>query len=319
MTDEDDEALESLLRWAGRRPTPPSEVASAVYLHSRRAWLAQVQRRKALQRGYAWAAGVVAFIMASWGALNLYPHQIMATVPPGQAVLITHTLWHSLAGHRVGGLYEGDAVQTAAAGASLRRADGTELSLARDTRISLASASTVRLWRGRLYVQTDGMRRAHDLVVSTDLGSVEHLGTQFMVERETDALLVAVRDGRVALHYPQHQAVELQDGEAASVDPHGDLRRWELSAFDSTWDWADVLATPLVIEGQSLYAVLSRIAQRSGLVLRFSTPSAETEARGLALHGAPLALQPRDALSAVLATTTLSGTTVDRQILVSAR
>ena len=319
MTTEDDEALETLLRWAGRRPTPPEKVAGAVYLHTRRAWLAQVQRRKALRRGYAGAAGVVALVMASWGAWNLYPHQVMATVPPGQAVLITHTFWHPFGARREGELYLGDALQTGAAGALLQRADGTELRVSGNTRLLLASASSVRLGRGRLYVQTYGLPRTQDLVVSTDLGSVEHLGTQFLVERADDALVVAVRDGRVAMHYPQHPVVELQDGEAASVDPHGELRRWNLSAFDDIWEWADGLASPLVIDGQSLYAVLSRIAQRTGLVLRFSTPAAETEARGLALHGAPLELQPRDALAAVLATTTLSGTTVGREILVSAR
>jgi ferric-dicitrate binding protein FerR (iron transport regulator) len=319
MTAEDDEGLQTLLRWAGRRPTPPDEVAAAVYQHSRRVWQTQVQRRKTVRGGFAWAAGVVALVMASWGAWNLYPHQVIATAPAGQAVLITHTLWHPFAGRRGGELYVGDAIQTGAMGALVHRADGSELSVSLNTRLSLASASTVRLWRGRLYVQTLGVPRTQGLVVSTDLGSVEHLGTQFLVERENDALLVAVRDGRVEIHYPQHQPVELQDGEAARVDPHGDLRRWDLSAFDDIWDWADGLESPLSIDGQSLYAVLRRIAQRSGLALRFATPATETEARSLALHGAPLELQPRDALAAVLATTTLSATTVGREIVVSAR
>ena len=319
MTPEDDEGLQTLLRWAGRRPTPPGEVAAAVYQHSRGVWLAQVQRRKTVRRGFACAAGVVALVMASWGAWNLYPHQVLATAPPAQAVLITHTLWHPLAGRRGGELYVGDAIQTGAIGAVLHRADGSELSMSTNTRLSFGSASTVRLWRGRLYVQTHGLPRTQGLVVSTDLGSVEHLGTQFLVEREVDALLVAVRDGRVAIHCPQHPPVELQDGEAARVDPHGELKRWNLSAFDNIWDSTDVLESPLSIDGQSLYAVLSRIAQRSGLILRFSTPATETEARSLALHGAPLELQPRDALAAVLATTTLSATTVGREIVVSAR
>ncbi len=168
-------------------------------------------------------------------------------------------------------------------------------------------------------MQTSGSPRGQALVVSTDLGSIEHLGTQFMAQRNDDALLVAVREGRVAVHYPQHPALELQPGQAARVDPAGSLQRWNLTAFDSVWDWADAMASPLVIENQSLYAVLSRIAQRSGLVLRFATPEAESEARRLTLHGEPLALQPRSALSAVLATTSLSGTTVGREILVSAR
>jgi ferric-dicitrate binding protein FerR (iron transport regulator) len=319
MTSEDDEALQALLRCAGRRPAPPDEVAAAVYQHSRRAWLAQVQRRKAQHRGYAWAAGLVAFVMASWGAWKLYPHQVLGTVAPGQGIVIVHTRWHPLAGRREGDVYEGDELQTGAAGALLHRADGYELSVSGHARLAFEAASTVRVWRGRLYVQTYRVPRSRNLVVSTELGSIEHLGTQFLVEREADGLLVAVRDGRVAMHYLRHPALELYEGEAARVGPDGKLQRWELSAFDNIWDWADALASPLVINGQSLHAVLSQIAQRAGLALRFSTPAAESDARTLVLHGEPLVLTPRDALAAVLATTTLSGTTVDREILVGAR
>ncbi len=319
MTAEDDQALEALLRWAGRRPMPPPETATAVYQHARQAWLAQVRRRKLVLRGWAWAAGLGAILMAAWGGAHLYPRQVMATIAPGQAAWIRHTFWHPFAGTRAGELFEGDAVQTGAEGATLERGDGTELRMSRNTHVSFDSASTIRLGRGGLYVQTHDVQSNRNLVVSTDLGNVEHLGTQFLVERGNEAMVTAVRDGRVLVHYLNRPAVELQNGEAASVDPHGQLKRWDLSIFDSVWDWSDALATPLPIEGQSLYAVLTSIAQRSGLVLRFSTPAAEAEARGLALHGAPLALQPRDAMPAVLATTTLTGTTVNREILISAR
>jgi ferric-dicitrate binding protein FerR (iron transport regulator) len=209
-------------------------------------------------------------------------------------------------------------VQTAAEGALVHRADGSEMTLARNTRLSLGSVHEVRLWSGRVHVKTYGADHPSDLVVITDRGSIEHLGTQFLVDCEAGSLLVAVRDGRVAMHYAPDLALELRAGQAARVDPQGELERWSLAAFDDIWDWADALATPMAIDGQSLYSVLNRIAERSGLTLRFSTPQAESQARALALHGAPLQLQPRYALSAVLATTTLSGTADGREILVSA-
>src|SRR3954468_20923793 len=122
MASEDDDALKTLLHWAGRRAAPPQEVQAAVYQHSRRAWSAQVQRRKALRRGIAWAAGVVAIVLAGWGGLTLYPHRVLATVAEGQSVRITRSLWHPLAGRGAGKLYEGDSLQSADTGASLRRA-----------------------------------------------------------------------------------------------------------------------------------------------------------------------------------------------------
>jgi FecR protein len=318
MTPEEEEALRVLLRWAGRRPAPPAEVTAAVYQNTRSAWLAQVQRQNSVRRVYAWAAGFVAFAIAGWGVWNLYPHQTLALVPEGQALRIKHTFWHPFAEERRGPLYQGDALETSAKGALVHQGDGNELVVSANTRLSFPSANTVRLSSGRVYVQAKGLPPAHTLVVRTRLGSIEHLGTQFLVGLEEASLLVAVRDGRVAVHYLQDQALELKDGEAARVDPGGKLRRWDLEAFDGTWDWADKLSPPLVIDGQSLYAVLSQIAQRSGLTLRFATPEAEAHARSLVLHGAPIALQPRDALAAVLATTTFTNTTMGREIVVSA-
>ena len=319
MTAQTDDALEALLRKAGRRPAPPEAVAAAVYAQTRRAWEVQVQRRTVVRRSYAWAASVLLLLLASWGAWTQYPHEIMAMAPAGQDLLITHTKWHPLAAHRGGEIYAGDAMQSGAAGALLRRPDGSELRLARNSRVSFPSATELRLWQGRLFVQTGSGAHPRSLLVATDLGSVEHLGTQFLVDREANALMVAVRDGRVALHYAQHAATELQGGQAVHLDAGGELRRWDLAAFDSVWDWADALATPLAIDGHSLYAVLDQIAQRAGLTLTFGSPAAEAEARRLALHGAPLELPPHSALDAVLATTTLRGAADGRQILVGAR
>lgn len=319
MTTDDDEALQSLLRWAGRRPMPPDAASDAVYQSTHRAWLAQVRRRRRFRLGSALGVAAVALAIAGWGVFRMYPHQVLATVRPGQAVRIAHTLWHPFAGRYEGRLYEGDTLQTGNEGAVLQRSEGNEVDVSPHSHLAFTAANLLQLGRGGLYLTTHGARQVRNLMVGTDLGTIEHLGTRFLAERQDERLLVAVRDGRVVLHTVQHQAIELQQGEAASVSPQGQVRRWSLAAFDSTWDWADGLAAPLVIDGQSVYAVLSGIAERAGLALRFSNPQAETEARSLALHGAPLTLPPREALRAVLATTSLTGSGQGREILVSSR
>src|SRR5262249_43292499 len=122
-----------------------------------------------------------------------------------------------------------------------------------------------------------------------------------------------------ALHYGRDQAIELQGGQAAHVDPQGAVQRWTLASLDQSWDWADSMSAPLAIDGQSLYAVLAEIAQRAGMTLRFDSPTLEAEARGFSLHGAELDLPPRSALAAVLATTTLASNTEGGEIVISAR
>ena len=54
MTTEADDAVEALLRRAGRRPPPPDAVAAAVYAQTRRAWEAQVHRRAVVRAEHDW-------------------------------------------------------------------------------------------------------------------------------------------------------------------------------------------------------------------------------------------------------------------------
>ena len=319
MIADDDPPLRLLLHRAGRRPPPPEAITAEVYQRTRAAWEAQVRRRQITHRGYAIAASLVVALLVGRFAWNFYPHQVLAKAPVGQELLIAHTYWHPFASRSGGAIYAGDIVQTDAAGASLLRTDGSDLRIGRDTSLSFMTGAELRLQRGRLYVNTSDAGRMQKLVVATDFGRVEHLGTQYLVDRERDALLVAVRDGRVAVHYDRDQALELRGGEAAHLDSQGTLRRWTLAAFDGVWDWADALAAPLPIDGLSLYSVLDSIARRAGLELRYDTPAAEAESRKLLLHGAPLELQPRQALQAVLATTSLAGQADGREIMVGAR
>ena len=103
----------------------------------------------------------------------------------------------------------------------------------------------------------------------------------------------------------------------ADVDSSGHVARRELAAFDGAWDWVDALADPLVIDGHSLYEVVSEIARRAGLTIRFLDPASETAGRQLLLRGRALNLPPRSALGAVLATTSLDGTVEGRQIVIA--
>jgi ferric-dicitrate binding protein FerR (iron transport regulator) len=220
---------------------------------------------------------------------------------------------------RDGELFQGDAVHSGAAGAIVQRVDGSELRLARDSNVLFVSSTELRLQSGQLFVDTHPETGTKALRVLTAFGSVEHLGTQFLVSTDSAQMTVAVRNGQVALRYARHEPVQLRDGQAANLDSHGSLHRSDLTAFDDIWGWADSLAAPLVIEGRSLFAVLSHIAQRSGLELKFANAEAETGAQQLTLHGAPLNLPPRAALDAVLATSSFGGIVEGRQIVVTAR
>jgi FecR protein len=319
MTSEDKDAVEALLRKAGRRPAPPPEVAAAVYQHTRAVWQAEVRKRRMLYRGFALAASIALAFIAVWGSWVRSPPQLVAVASPGGQLSIERARWLSWAPSRDGKLFQGDVLRSGTAGAVVHRVDGSELRLAHDSGVLFVSSTELRLQSGQLFVDTHPETGTKTLRVLTAFGSVEHVGTQFLVSTDTAQMSVAVRNGRVALRYAQHEPVQMFDGQAANLDSHGSLRRWDLAAFDDIWGWADSLAAPLDIEGRSLFAVLARIAQRGGLALKFDNAEAETDAHRLTLHGAPLNLPPRTALDAVLATSSFSGTVEGRQIVVTAR
>ena len=317
--DQDDiNGVETLLRAAGRRAVPPAALTAAVYQQTRLVWRGQVRRRKWVRRSLAVAASLMLMFVAVRGVVGQIPGMAVATVDKGQYTLVRRSYWHALTAPASGYLFKGDTLLGGAAGVLLRGFDGAELRLDRDSRLIMASATAVQLQEGRLFVQSN-TSRARALRVQTDFGTVEHLGTQFLVSKQSGALQVAVRDGRVALRYAAHESIELQGGQAAKVDPKGHLGRWELPALDNSWDWADVLAGPLRIDGLSLHTVVAQIAQRSGLTLSYADAAAAAEAQRMMLHGQPLVLPLRSALAAILVTTSLSGTVEGRQIVVAAR
>ena len=319
MTAEDNDEVGGLLQSAGRRLAPPATVSAAVYQQTHRAWQADVRRRSWIRRGYALAASVALAAIVFRGATLQVPRLVVGVVDQGAYTLVTRSYWHALAPAGSAYLFAGDSLQTASTPVSVQRFNGAELRLDRESRLTLASPQAVQLLQGRLFVRSYGAGSAANLRVLTAFGSVEHLGTEFLVSKDRRALVVAVRSGRVALHSAAREPVELRAGQAADVDAAGHVERRELAAFDGIWDWVDALADPLEIDGQSLYAVVAEIAQRAGLTVRFSDSAAEAEARQLLLHGRALDLPPRNALDAVLATTSLNGAVDGRQIVIAPR
>jgi ferric-dicitrate binding protein FerR (iron transport regulator) len=311
--------VEKLLRSAGRRPPPPPQVTAAVYESAHRVWQQQVRMRRNARRVYAAAAAVALAIIGLWN-IEMHASQArLVAVSDGGAITIQKSLWRALTATPRGQIYEGDMLKTGSVGASVRRVDGTEFRMARNSTVSFSSADTVQLRNGRLFIDTHPESGAKSLRILTEFGAVEHLGTRFQVANDHAQMWVAVRAGQVTLRALDQAARNLTRGKAAQLDGKGRWRLWDLDTLDATWDWADQLSQPLEIEGRSLHNVLSHIAQVAGIELSYSNADAESDARALILHGAPLDLPPRDAFVAVLATSSLSGTLGDGRFFVTAR
>jgi ferric-dicitrate binding protein FerR (iron transport regulator) len=295
------DAIARLLRGAGKRPVPPADAAARIHAHVRAEWLASVAKRRQ-QRWVAMAASLLVAAVSVWWIAT--PTRQVSSVVVARLEAQGREL-------RVG-----EQVRTSNSGLVMRIADATgrsyDLRLAANSQLRWSAEHEVTLLSGSLYVDTGSAKAAvgPPLVVLASSVRIEHIGTRFMTRLVDGRVEVAVRDGRVQMHTKDATALLVAgDGGRALVSPGAvaNIERLRTSPSGLYWEWADTLSAPVTLEGQSLLAVLQRLAFEGGVELRFASSRIEEQARSTTLHGPALGLPPLQAMQAVLATTQLVG------------
>lgn len=190
--------------------------------------------------------------------------------------------------------------------ALLSLARGGSLRLAADSVLELASGADVRLERGLVYVDIPpGGGSAAPFRVRTRVGTVEHLGTQFEVLSSNLSVRIRVREGRVRLVGPAGAAVATAGTEVvASVQ--GGLSQRSIETYGRDWLWVAALAPDYAIEGRSLAEFLQWVSRELGRSVEYADPRAGELAARTILHGSLSGRDPLDALTEVLASTSLA-------------
>jgi hypothetical protein len=305
-----DASIEELLREVGARnePSPATahEVMSAVHAE----WRDIVLQRRQQQRVVAWriAAGVALAVLVS-----TFAYRFMAPEAT-QVARVAHVDGHLLADAddtdpeiRVPGqaIRVGDTVQTdAKSRAAVSFPDGLSLRLDHATSLTVDATDRITLASGAIYIDapSSSVGNRDSLTVNTRAGSVQHVGTQYEVRTQADAMLVSIREGRVLVT----SSTSSNTGEAGQVlrlSTQGELTRSLLAATDPHWQWTLQAAPTFDIENQSLAAFLQWIARETGRHVVYSSPQAEAAAAGVKLRGSVAGLDADAALAAVLSTT----------------
>ncbi|HEY0940403.1 MAG TPA: FecR family protein [Steroidobacter sp.] len=305
-----DASIEELLREVGARNEPSPETARDVMSAVHAEWRDIVQQRRKQQRVVAWriAAGLVLAVL-----VTTFAYRFMAP-EPAQVASVAYVDGHLLASAgsaapeaRTSGQFirVGDTVQTdTQSRAAFTFAHGLSLRLDHDTRLTVDAIDRITLASGAVYIDAPPAERGQGdaLIVNTFAGSVQHVGTQYEVRAQANAMLVSVREGRVLLT----SATSSNTGEAGQVlhlNTEGELTRSMLSATDPYWRWTLQAAPTFDIENQSLSDFLQWIARETGRHVTYSTPQAEAAAASVKLRGSIAGLDPDAALAAVLSTT----------------
>jgi ferric-dicitrate binding protein FerR (iron transport regulator) len=143
------------------------------------------------------------------------------------------------------------------------------------------------------------------LRVVTDAGAVEHVGTEFEVKSDDEAVRVRVREGRIRF-IGRTDTVVADAGTELLAAPGKTIVQRSIDTYGRDWSWTAALAPDYEIEGRSLIGFLRWVSRELGRPLNFADANARQIADRTILHGSVRHQAPIDAMSNVLATTSLT-------------
>jgi hypothetical protein len=298
--------LKELFAQAKPRLDPPAADAAEIRAAVHAEWDAVTGRRVRRIRAGVAAAASVLLALAVWWAVGPAPN-----APPALVARVERVLGSDAAAAAVAvgdELVEGTTLSTGPNPVALRLASGGSLRLGPMSEIVLTGTDAAELVAGALYFDSEDLRYAVEFTVTTAVGTLRDVGTQFLVRLDDGQRLdVGVRDGRVAL-MTRDDTGSAGAGERLVVTQDATLIRRESTAtFGADWDWAERLAPPFEIDGRSLGEFLTWFAAQTGRTIVFADLAVEREVLATVLKGS-IDQEPLQKLSAVMATTSFKAT-----------
>jgi hypothetical protein len=311
----DDELLTSALR----TPAMSQEAMERVRATVEREWRAATsvdatagKARTVLPSRVRWFAVAAAAVVAVVGVTTWVSRPPVQTAPVGSisradegalSVLSARLTRRNLSqggelrvGDRV--MAEGPVLVALARGGTLRISARSELAIISPRQISLE--------HGLIYLDIpSGTGGASPLRVVTKAGAVEHVGTEFEVMSDDEAVRVRVREGRVRF-IGRTNTVVADAGTELLAAPGKSIVQRPIDTYGRDWLWTAALAPDYEIEGSSLIGFLRWVSRELGRPLNFADPNARQIADRTILHGSVRHQTPIDAMSNVLATTSLT-------------
>ena len=295
-TPEDDD-LNQLLAGVGKRPEPPAGTRERAYTALKATWTEQVRtrhartRRRLLYTFSAVSAAVLATVM--WFAFEPAATKQTWAVELAHGALVADTRTFDTA--QALSVKPGD-VWSATSTVRLETDNGTQIRLSEGSEIRWLDRQSIFMSNGSAYLDTHNMTQ---VVVGTPYGEVRNLGTRFMIESDSNGMLVAVREGtaQVESEFGRHTATADTLSAALLQIDEGGVAQTSEPASDERWDWIHA-ANPGYTD-RTVPAVLRQIARDLGKTLRFSSQGVEAAIAYDRVQGQLTNMQPRQALELV--------------------
>lgn len=319
-TDADDaeRALERLFAHAKPRALPPAADAEEIRRAVETEWDEVTGRRVFLRRAGFAVAGSVTLALIVWAALS----PSSSDLPVVARVERVEGLIEGADGAPlvVGSALSADGVVTTGMGQiALRLSSGGSLRVDVQSRVALTSADAVELIAGVVYFDSEKARTGVPFTVSTDLGSVRDIGTQFLARLDPTAgqFDIGVRDGSVELVRGNEVGAAGVGERLVVTQDAATIRRDRIATFGGEWNWVERVAPPFDTDGRTVSDFLAWFSAQTGRTVTFGSTDAERLARGVV--SGPIDLQLLQQLSAVLATADLTYTLEDDRVVINTR
>ncbi len=281
---------EKLLAQMGSRTIPDVHKTAASKAAVRAHWQQAVQQNKQQkQRPYVWAVAASIMLMASLLVLNLNQN------PENSAPILLASVssfsgdiqwqqdngdWQTL--QSSASIHAGSVIKTSDNSfLTMTLTDASEIRVAANSEI-MALPDVIELRIGQLYHDTDESITASPLTILTSQGTVEHIGTRYLVSSQPDEVKVAVRSGQVKMTTDTQGQTEqvLSSNQLAVLNANKDTVISDISSYDDLWDWTFMAQADFDLSNRSLYDFVQWYAHQAGLVVDWqNTESASKRVR----------------------------------------
>jgi ferric-dicitrate binding protein FerR (iron transport regulator) len=305
----DQDALEELLQFAGRRevvePHRSERVEGKVFDH----WqgLMHRQRQAKRRRNTIKFGGLLALAASLVLSFNMFTRvqdspaiaTVVAVIGSTEVGFRDQPMMVMVTGAE---LRAGSLIATSDnSGASLLLASGHSLRVAAASRIRIQT-DKIMLDEGSVYIDSGRTGAKSRLVVRTSFGTASEFGTQYLVSIAADSFELSVREGAVNVERNNGPTLTAKAGEALHLDLNGKARREAILPYGDRWQWASTLGQPMQLEGHTLAEFFTWLSRENGWVFSYDNRSLQRTASSVELHGSIVGLDAEQALASVVAT-----------------
>jgi ferric-dicitrate binding protein FerR (iron transport regulator) len=141
-------------------------------------------------------------------------------------------------------------------------------------------------------------------MVVTPAGEFRHVGTQFAVAIVNGATRLRVREGSVQWNATDGEST-INAGTEVTIDQDRTVTRRPIATAGRDWAWTESMAPEIEIENRPLQEFLVWFSRETGRKLELADDEVRRQTATIRMHGSVRGLTAMEALSAVMAATTL--------------